>query len=276
VLFYIIVGAVAGGIAGAIAKLAGPRIAGLSRNAQWQRHGATVVAALVAVILFVVGITTLSGYASRLGGESGPSQEAQILDQIHRYHFVQVLEKYQPETKKQIEDYVHEAVTRNEPGLVEQRTRELVQTYFPRYVPVTSDDAIVGFGTAMLGILEYLGKNDVAVCKTLATGGQLGKAIDPQHMQPTLDAMSAVIEDGASKPQAKPDTQHAQALIQQVFTTVYAGNDPDLLPQTQLTTPAQAPADKLCHTMQAFYRTVLALPKADASAVLRTLIGARS
>jgi hypothetical protein len=28
--------------------------------------------------------------------------------------------------------------------------------------------------------------------------------------------------------------------------------------------------------MQAFYRTVLALPKADASAVLRTLIGARS
>ncbi len=272
-VFYAIVGAIAGGVAGAIVKLAGPRIAALTPNRHWQRYGAGSVAALVAVALFVLGVTAFGKYAGVMDG--GATQEAKVLEDIHRYRFVQVLEKYQPETKKQIEALVHEAVTRNDPALAERRTAELVQSYFPRYVPVTSDDAVTRFAQSLVDVFAYLEKADVASCKALATGGQLGTALSRERMAPTLDAMAQVIEDGASKPQAKPDTQRAQTLVQQAFATLYAGSDPLLLPQSQLTSVAQAPADKLCHTMQAFYRTVLALPKADASIVLRALIGGR-
>ena len=269
IVIYLLAGALAAAAFYVVAIALAPRVRTWSAQPKWHANGPLVLGALAAAVAFVAVFLIAGG-----GSRNTTAQEAKVLDEVHRYRFVQVLEKYQPEARRQIEALVHEAVTRDDPGFAESRTAELVQSYFPRYVPATSDDAIVRFASALVDILTYLERNDAETCKTLATGGRLGAAISPDRMTPVLDAMADVIEDGASKPQAPPDKARAQTLVQGVTTTLYAGKDDKLVPMEVLMTPQRAPADKLCHTMQSFYRTVIALPKADASVVLRSLIGA--
>jgi len=273
IVIYMLAGALAAAAFYVVAVVLAPRIRPLSPQLQWRANGPWVLGALAAAIAFVA-VIALAGVIGS-AGSSTSAAEAKVLEEVHRYRFVQVLEKYQPEARQQIELLVHDAVTRNDPGLAESRTAELVQSYFPRYVPGTSDNAITRFAGTLVDILAYLERSDVETCKTLATGGRLGKAIEADRMAPTLDAMADVIEDGASKPQAPPDKARAQTLVQDVVAKLYAGSDDRLIPLEMLMAPQRAPADKLCHTMQSFYRAILALPKADASIVLRSLIGGR-
>ncbi len=263
-LVYVVMGAVAGGVFGAIATLARPAIGSLNAHTQWQRYGAIVVGAIAAAIVFVVGITVLGGRSL---------DERHALDEIRKYRFVQVLEKYQPGAREQFVALVHDAVSKNDTGIAQSRAAQLAQQYFPQYVPRTSDDAIIGFAQKLVDVLEYFETNDVQTCKALATGGSLPSNIPAQRIEPIVDAMADVIEDAATKPQAPPDAARAQPLVQSVVTKLYAGNDAKLIPMQMLVTPAAAPADKLCHTMKSFYATVLSLPKADAGVVLRQLIG---
>ena len=263
-LLYIVIGAIAGSIAGAIIKLAGPRINALNPHPQWQRYGAIIAGAVAGVIVFAIGIAIISGGASR---------EQKVLDEIRSYRFIQVLEKHQPGAREQIEALVHDAVSKNDPSIAQARATQLAQQYFPQYVPRTSDDAIVGFAKNLVDVLTYFETNDAETCKSLATGGTMaGKNVPTERMLPIVDSMADVIQDAATKPQAPPDAARATPLVQSVVAKLYAGNDPKLIPPQMLVTPAAAPADRLCYTMRSFYATVLSLPKADASLVLRQLI----
>jgi hypothetical protein len=251
----------------AVFRLGGPRIVTVSPHPQWQRFGTIAIAAAAAIVVLIVG--------AMLIGTRSPSDEQTVLKQVRQYRFVRVLEQYQPGARAQVEALVHEAVTKNDPAIAQVRTTELVQQYFPQYVPRTSDDAILSFASSLVDLLAYFEASDVETCKTLASGGQLTTSIPPERMNATLDAMADVIEDAAIRPQPAPDTARAQTLVQEVVTKLYASNDPRLIPIETLVTPQRAPADKLCHTMQSFYRTVLSLPKNDGSIVLRTLISSR-
>jgi len=268
ILSYVIAGALAAVAFFLVVKPLAPAIRRLAGNRAWQSNGPMVLAILAAAAVFVAVFLAMGGGKS--GGQA--SQEAEVLDQIHQYRFVQVLEKYRPETRDRLVAIVHNAFEQHNPALAQIQTTQLMQEYFPQYVPRTSDKAIVAFGTSLVDLFGYFETNSPETCKSLATGGTLTQGLTPERMNPTLDAMADVIEDGASKPQDPPDQAKAQALVSGVIEKMYAGTDPELLPMTALATPASQPAGKLCHTMRSFYRTVLTLPPADASIVLRKLI----
>lgn len=262
-LLYIIMGAVAGGVAGAILKLAGPRIGAASPNPNWQRLGAPAVAAAIALIVFIAGIGLFGGSSDRA------SQE---LVEFRQNRMVQVLERYQPGAREQIDAAFRDAIGKNDPNLLQARMMRLMQQYFPQYVARTSDEAIVRFAQSSMEVMNYLASKDVQTCARLATGGNLAADLPRDRMDAPLNAMADVIEDAANKPQAPPDPARAQSLVQDVITKLYAGNDPKLASIEMMMTPQNAPPDKLCYTMQRFYGMVLKLPQPDASVVLRQMV----
>ncbi len=207
-----------------------------------------------------------------LNSGNASKAEAAIIEEINKFRFVQVLQKYRPETRDRLAAIVHESVEKRDASLAQIQTTKMMQEYFPQYVPRSSDDAIVAFGSAIVDLFDYFEHNSVETCKSLATGGNLTAGLSVERMKPTLDAMADVIESAASKPQDPPNAAQAQVLISSVLEKLYAGSDPDRLPMTALASPATAPAKQLCHTMRIFYVTVLKLPKADASIVMRQLI----
>jgi hypothetical protein len=84
--------------------------------------------------------------------------------------------------------------------------------------------------------------------------------------------MAQVIDDSVDASQPPPQPQRAQELMGGVVARVYAQPNASLASPQMLAQPALVPATQLCNTMVAFYREILKLPPADASAVLRTLM----
>jgi hypothetical protein len=221
---------------------------------------------VVPAVAFVVAAAIVGGALFALGrapSPAGDGPERKVLEAIQRHH---------PEAAADI------AAIRRETdyAVAQRRSSELAQRYLPRHIPTTSDGAVIRFTSEMTKVFENLTERDPESCKALASGGRVGATFDSTQMRPALDAMAQVIDDSVDSPQPPPRPERAQQLLTTVVERVYAGKT-DLATPQQLMQPAVVPAAQLCRTMVAFYREILNLPSADASAVLRTLMrsGAR-
>lgn len=213
-------------------------------------------AALLVVAVVVAGALYALTGGSLSGGGDNP--ERKVMDAIQRHH---------PEAAAEI------GVIRAEkdPATAQRRASELAQRYLPRHVQTSSDEAVIRFTSEMMKVFERLLQRDPENCKALTSGGSVSASFDAREMRPALDAMAQVIDDSVDKAQPPPDAPRAQRLFAGVLERVYA-EQRDLAPLQSLSRPAGLPAAQLCRTMIAFYREILKLPPADASAVLRTLM----
>ena len=213
--------------------------------------GAPVAAFAVTALVVGAGLVAFT--------QNGGRPEARLLETIRLHH---------PEAGPEIDAILAE----RDPQTAQNKSAALAQRYFPRHLATTSDEAILRFTAEMTAIFEGLLQRDAQSCKALAGGGSLGAGLDPTGLQHALDAMADVIVDSVEASQSPPDRARAQALLSEVVTKVYAGNDQRLLPPQALAQPQTAAAEPLCRTMIAFYHAILALPPKDGSTVLRVLM----
>jgi len=246
-----------------IAVVAGLAAAGatwyaLNRPATAGTQGNTRQLAVSGAVFVAAGLIVGGALYALTGGSGAGAPEHKVMEAIERHH---------PEAAAEI------SAIRNEtnPAVAQRRASELAQRYLPRHVQTTSDAAAIAFTTEMMDVFERLLQRDPESCKSLASGGSASAGFDPREMRGALDAMAQVIDDSVDKAQPPPDAQRAQQLFAAVIQRVYA-EQRDLAPPQLLAQPITVPAVQLCRTMIAFYREILKLPSADASAVLRTLM----
>lgn len=245
-----------------IAVVAGLAAAGatwyaLSRPAAGSQ-GNTRQLAVSGAVFVIAGLIVGGALYALTGGSGAGAPERKVMEAIERHH---------PEAAAEI----RAIRTETNPALAQRRASELAQRYLPRHVQTTSDAAAIAFTTEMMDVFERLLQRDPESCKSLASGGSASAGFDAREMRGALDAMAQVIDDSVDKAQPPPDAQRAQQLFAAVIQRVYA-EQRDLAPPQLLAQPATVPAVQLCRTMIAFYREILKLPPADASAVLRTLM----
>ena len=243
----------AGLVAAALAYIVAGR-----RRSSGARLGWSASAFLGVALLVALGSIVLR-QPDPMTGVAGP--QGRLLEAIASAH---------PEARPEIDAIGAES----DPQAARLRATDVAQRYFPRHLPTASDGAVLRFASEMTALFETLMVRDANACKGLASGHNFGDALDPQGLAPALDAMAEVIETSVRSPQSPPAPERAQELLGVVVQKVYDGPGADqLLTPQMLMQPAQADAGRLCRTMIAFYRTILALPAADASIVLRVLMG---
>lgn len=223
------------------------------------------LAALAGVTGFVV---VFAAVWLTLGGDRVSREVAEI----EKFRLVRILQEQHPELKERVREAVRKSVERNDGRTARDQFYEITQGYFPRYVPNSSDAAVRSFAARMVTIFEELRRNNPDGCKSLAGGASSVQGYEADSMAAALDAMADVVESAIATPQPPPDPAEVAPLLQEVGARVFSGADPDILPPQQLAQPGTAPADKMCHTMIAFYRAVLALPDREGSLVLRRIM----
>ena len=192
--------------------------------------------------------------------------------------FYRELSEDNPATYAKVEAVVAESVKNGDSqDALAGKIAPIVSAAVPRYAGKASDDAIVSFVQNITHALDALHKSDPEACYAFlfpADGGKVGAPanMSDEDQRKLLAAMGEVIHTAVHSPQPLPNTENAQLLL----TPIQAGLLKEFGDDLQLAQRKPSNArerERVCAIIDSLYSKIIALPKSDASTVLRTMLG---
>jgi hypothetical protein len=187
-----------------------------------------------------------------------------------------VLQKYEPTVfERLVLEYRLVVIDRSRIGAFTDEANTQVSEVASRHIAQSSDAALLGLMNDMLQRLQLLRAKSPDDCyrylySDVAGPPDIGKHFDRASQERTLALMAEVIRTSVEQPAPGAPTERAQALlapIVQAMNAEYGEN-------TQLLSHAKEPGvDRrmVCNVSVALYEKMMALPQADAAAVVRVM-----
>jgi hypothetical protein len=198
--------------------------------------------------------------------------------------FLATLAGRHPEIRERFAAMMADAVRRGAtPAEISARAlefgRDLAGPYFGRYAPQASDASLLRYVTVMVAALDDLGARDPEGCFGLlfgrgTQGSAAAAAISPAHKEEMADAMADVVRSAIDAPLPPTEPVRADALIAAVTGSMARHHGQEILVHLgSLANPSDPGIDRAgaCLATREMYREALALPSADAGALLRYL-----
>ena len=209
---------------------------------------------------------------SRLAGRERDTQ-----DSVYNY-----LTENDPQIYAQIHGSVVEAVRNKESNdAMKARFAVISAEALSKYGGRASDSSVNAFTRLMVNEMDELDQTNPDLCYRYLFPAKS----DALHLPPlnlsdetndqTLNAIAEVVRSAFQNPQAEPDSQKSEALMNSVTAslTTEFGSDLRLLQATANDKPQR---HRVCQITSALYRHVLSLDSQDSSTVLRTLFWKKS
>lgn len=184
---------------------------------------------------------------------------------------------YDAETYQRIKDEIQKSLVKGESkSQIVQRVRFIISELVEKYLPLSSDQALLGYMDVVIREIEELVHQSPELCYKFLFPKQYGtidvtKYIMPETQQADLEALAAVIRTGAEASENMQDFPEYDALIQNIIINLHETYGDDAL---LLENPHAPGIDKrkFCHIMVALYREILKLPESESCLVLRNML----
>jgi len=198
--------------------------------------------------------------------------------QMNDIPFYKTLSVSDPAAYQRVKVILLEGVRSGEPTQkTALRIADALQEILPRYIPRASDDSVVAFANVMIHDLDELDRTNGDACygfmypHKYAGAGLASEYLDSESRQKDLDVLFQVVETAAKHPQAEPSPEASDELLKPIETGLYQKYGKDLM-LFQGVARDSAERKKVCDISLDMFQQIAALPKADASMVLRTLL----
>lgn len=256
----IVLGAVAGGLGGAVHQLI------------QRRTGKPLLAKIVAGL--VVGFVAVVGHALVVVPFERREAVARVDEDLRKLPAFQALRDADPSAYAELEASIEAGVAQGlSTSAIVRLVREKTSAAMLPFVPEASDGDVIAFFESVMAQVREIKAHDSAV----AFGFLFplpGEAVDtkPYVAEETtkqmLDSVAAVIRSGAAHSASSPDVVRAKSLLQGVVTPLMAAHGPGL---KAMAAPHAPGVDKqaVLEATVAMYEGVLQLPAEDAALVLR-------
>ena len=198
--------------------------------------------------------------------------------QLEHYPFYKQIAKTDPATYKRIREVVLDAVQNHRPDAETARQiAAILGPALPGQISRASDDSVVAFAREMSQLLSQMSRTNPDACFYLLHPEKRATTTIPNDStyekaeEQLLNAMAEILESAANHPQAVPDPEQSQALVQGMFASLRKkhGKDTALLSGAAGTSEERK---KVCEMSAEVFREVTAMPKAEGSMALRSLL----
>jgi len=200
--------------------------------------------------------------------------EHQAGNTLQKIAVYQLIRKYHPDMYQSFLMAIKNGIKNGEDSVqVAAKLRPSVIKIMEMHMSTASDDAVLGMFTVVVEQIDILCGKDPDACYQLlfdpaALKVDLRKYFDTTMRDSELKAMTEVIRTSAEQPRPIPDEKEISAPLEQVQDDLYSKFGEDVLLVSNPTKPG-VDRKKICCITGAFYRSILALPKDQASRVLR-------
>jgi len=256
-MHWIVVVALSGALSAAVAHL-------IVRN----KRERIVLGVAVSVVLFISLISSTKGLVDRW----------EVNTQMNDIPFYKTLSASDPATYQRVKGILLDGVRSGEPTeKTALRIADGLQEILPRYMPRASDDAVVAFATVMIHDLEELDRTNGDACYSFlyphkyADAGLAAKYHGGNSEEKELDVLFQVVESAVKHPQPEPSPEASNKLLKPIQANLYQKYGRGLL-LFQGVARDSAERKKVCDISLDMFQQIAALPKADASMVLRSLL----
>ncbi len=187
---------------------------------------------------------------------------------------------YDTQAFQRIKREIQQALAKGESkSQIIQRIRFIIGGLVEKYLPISSDKALLGYMNVVIQEIEELANQSPELCYKFLFPQQYGtidvtKYIKPETQQADLEALAAVIRSGAEASAEMKDFPEYDALIQSIIINLHETYGDDAL---LLENPHAPGIDKrkFCRIMVALYREILKLPQRESCLVLRSMLTAK-
>jgi hypothetical protein len=250
-------------VVGALAGLIGWAV---SRGVPSERR--QLVGVAVTVILMTAGSPLVHRYLV------DPYRLDAVLDATPAYR---ALEEHEPQAYQRIRGEMLEATRRGESAVAASaRMRAAIGALLPKYLQRADDDALIDYMRVTMDELEQISRHDIAAAYAFlvpdpAKPVNVMAHISADLMRRDSEALARLIATGAKRREPHPPNARGEAAFEKVVEQVRGqiGDDFDAL---QRMGQPDADPQKIVRGTLVLYRTVFALPAADAAEVLRFLL----
>ena len=226
------------------------------------------------VPIFVVAVIVLNMIAAPI------ARKWQADWQLQHTPVYQQIAKSDPATFQSIRQAVLDGVeNRRTESETNRRIAAIVGRTVRGRIPQASDDSVVAFAKTMSQFLAHMSYTDPDACFYLLHPEQNETDTDNALNDPEVEraeeqlvtAMAQMLESAANRPQAPPDPQQSQSIIQAMFAQLRLkyGKDTVLLSGAGVTAEKRK---KVCEISADLFQQVTAMPKIDGSMALRYLV----
>jgi hypothetical protein len=187
-----------------------------------------------------------------------------------------VLQKYEPTVfERLLLEYRLVVIDRSRIGTFTDEANSQISKATTRHIAQSSDAALLGLMNDMLLKLQMLRAKSPDDCyrylySDVAGPPQIGKYFDRASQERTLGLMAEVIRTSVEQPAPTAPPERAQTLLGPIVQSMHAeyGDNTQVLSHT-----AEPGVDRrmVCTISVALYERMMALPQADAAAVIRAM-----
>ncbi|GJQ60241.1 MAG: hypothetical protein D8M57_10680 [Candidatus Scalindua sp. AMX11] len=233
---------------------------------------------LYTLVLFfscVISYVTMSLFVTPTSEREKSLSELEVsLSEIPAYKQISM---YDAETYQRINAEIQKSLLKGESkSQIIQRIRSIVGELVEKYLPLSSDNALLDYMNVVIQEIEELAQQSPELCYKFLFPKQYGaidvtKYIRPETQQADLNALAAVIKTGAESSTNVQDFPEYDAFIQNIIINLHETYGDDAL---LLENPHAPGIDKrkFCRIMVALYREILKLPKRESCLVLRSML----
>ena len=204
--------------------------------------------------------------------------------QLRELPFYRDLAEVDPQTYERVMAVVSESAKKGETtNRLSSEIAPIVEGTLSKYIGTASDESVIAFADLSIHEVEELHRSHSDACYDYLYPQDKGATpaasyIDEKSEDETLDVLSRIVHSAAHTPQPLPNAAKADALLAPVLNRLASdyGNDLMLIHQKP-TAPAER--EKVCDIVVSLFKNLKALPREDASLVLRNLLseqGAKS
>lgn len=225
----------------------------------------TICVALAGLMQFFVTPKVLVGWA-----------EGRARGELLAVPVYAVLEKYEPTVfERLLLEYRLVVIDRSQIETFTDEANSQISAAATRHIAQSSDAALLGLMNDMLQRLQILRAKSPDDCyrylfPNAAGPPDIAKYFDRASQERTLGLMAEVIRTSAEQPAPAAPPERGQNLLGPIVQSLNA----EYGESTQLLSDAEAPnVDRrvVCNISVALYEKVMALPQADAAAVIRSM-----
>ncbi len=161
----------------------------------------------------------------------------------------------------------------NATDAIQANSGALTRDILKKYLPLTTDDALLGYFKLATSVTEKIGAQDPAACYAFYETGELPPnaaiLMSQNDQRQMVQVMTNVIRNGAGKAPKAPDLETVQAAMNDVLTKVTPESAAILGKASQGEQPQPLEG---CQASVELYKQVTRLPRAKAAPVLRQFL----
>lgn len=223
-------------------------------------------------------VVSLAVFLSLISSMKRLMDHWEVNRQMNDIPFYKTLSVSDPAAYQRVKGILLDGVRSGEPtDKTALRIADALQEILPRYMPRASDDAVVAFANVMIHDLDELDRTNGDACygflypHKYSGAGFAAKYLDSKSKEADLDVLFQVVETAIKRPQAEPSPEASNQLLKPIQVALFQKYGRDLM-LFQGVARDSAERKKVCDISLNMFQQIAALPKTDASMVLRTLL----